>query len=229
VTPRPWHLTDVEEFSRIRPIVEAEYPYLHVATKNGYTVLAGDLPLVLEGRVVDSFQIEVLVPPAGPRIAVPRVSEVGGRIPYIADRHVYKDGTACLFVEAEFWFRHPAGMNLLEFLRGPVTSYFIAQLHYEQGKGWPFGERAHGAQGIVEFYAPLFKTSDPHIIRRFLLMLVAKKVRLTWHCPCGSDLKVGTCHGQVIRELRNRIKRSAAFNSLLHLDREFRATVRHAS
>jgi hypothetical protein len=229
VTRRPWHVTDAAEFARIRPLLEAEYPYLHLITRDGDTVLAGDFPLVLEGRVVDSFQIEIAVPPAGPRAAVPIVREVGGRIPYIADRHMYRDGTACLFVEAEFWFKHPTGMDLIDFLRGPITSYFIAQFSYEQGKGWPFGERAHGAQGIIDFYAPIFGTRNVRIIRRFVGMIAAKKLRSTWHCPCGSDRQLGSCHGGLLRSLRERIKRSAALSSLSHLERDLGPTTRRAS
>lgn len=229
MTREPWHVTDAAEFARVRPSLEAEYPYLHVTTREGYTVLAGDLPLLLEGRVVDSFQIEIVVPPAGPRAAVPIVREVAGRIPYVADRHMYRDGAACLFVEAEFWFRHPTGMNLIDFIRGPVMSYFIAQLAYEQGKGWPFGERAHGAQGIVDFYAPILGTRDLRVIHRFVEMIGAKKVRSTWPCACGSGRRLGACHGGLIRSLRDRIKRSAVLSSLAQLERELGPSTRRAS
>jgi hypothetical protein len=229
VTRKPWHEIDAAEFARVRPLLDADFPYLHVTTRDGYTVLSGDFPLVLDGRVVDSFQIEVVVPPAGPRASVPVVREIGGRILYIADRHMYRDGTACLFVEAEFWFRHPDGVDLIEFLRGPVTSYFIAQFAYEQGHGWPFGQRSHGAQGVIEFYGSILGTHDPRIVRQFVEVIASKKVRSTWPCPCGSGRKIAACHGNQIRTLRERIKRSAAATTLVYLKQEFDRLSRRAS
>lgn len=229
MTRVPWHLRDPREFERLLPALEAEFPHLHVGVRDSYTVLTGDLPLVLDGRVVDSFSIEVEIPPEGSRHAVPVVRELGGRVPWIADRHVYQDGRACLFVEAEYWFKHPDGLDLVEFLRGPVTSYLVGQMSYEQEKRWPFGERSHGTAGVVEFYAPLVGSRGPRAIKRFLEMIVAKKVRATWRCPCGSGRRLRDCHDHVVRMLRGRIKRSAAATSLFYLERELRPPATRAS
>ena len=229
MTRVPWHVRNAAEFERLRPALEAEFPHLHVRVRDSYTVLAGDLPLVLDSRVVDTFAIEIVIPPHGTRHTVPVVREIGGRIPWVADRHVYPDGRACLFVEAEYWFKHPDGLSLLEFLRGPVTSYFVGQMSYEQEKRWPFGERSHGALGVVEFYAPLVGSRDPRVIKRFVQMIVAKKLRTTWCCPCGSGRRLCNCHGECVRMLRGRIKRSAAATSLFYLERELRPISTRAS
>src|SRR5688500_12147954 len=95
---KPWHETDAAEFARIAPQLAARYPYLHVTARGRHTVPVGDVPLFLDNRAVDSFAVVILVLPQGPRLAVPIVREVGGRIPRIADRHAYVDGTACLFI-----------------------------------------------------------------------------------------------------------------------------------
>ncbi len=229
MTRVPWHLRDPHEFKRLLPALETEFPYLHFGVSDSYTVLTGELPLVLDSRVVDSFTIEVMVPPEGSRRTVPIVRELGGRIPWIADRHVCSDGRACLFVEAEYWFRHPDGLDLVEFLRGPVTSYFVGQLSYEQENRWPFGERSHGAAGVIELYTPLIGSRDPRVIKRFVEVVVAKKVRTTWRCPCGSGHRLSDCHGDVVRKLRGRIKRSAAATSLFYLERELRPPATRAS
>lgn len=210
-----WHERDPVEFARTRAELEAEFPYLFVTVNDGRTVLRGELPIVVDGRVVDVFEIEVMVPPAGPRSEIPIVREIRGRIPRHRDRHVdERTGNACLCVNDEYWFKHPHGMDLVEFLRGPVTSYFIAQLSYELGNGWPFGERGHGADGIVEFYMPILGASDLPTVRRYLKVISAKKVRPHWLCPCGSGKRVWMCHGALIQRLRARIPRSAASHSL---------------
>ena len=199
------------------PELQLEYPYLHLTVRDGQTVLAGDLPLVLDGAVIDQFQIEVIVLGGGPRIAIPIVRETGGRIPRISDRHVDADGAACLFVRDEYWFRHPSGMTISEFLRGPVTSYFVAQHSFEAGCGWPYGERAHGDEGVVEFYGSLFDTRDVDIVRRLLELVTLKNIHGRWRCPCGSGRRINSCHGTAIRDLRSRVPREVALASLAAL------------
>jgi hypothetical protein len=227
VTRVPWHVANRGEFEKLLPALGVEFPYLHVGIRDSVTVLTGDLPLVLDGRVVDSFSVDTVVAPGGMRNTVPVVREVGGRIPWLADRHVYPDGRACLFVEAEYWYRNPDGMNLVDFLRGPATSFFVGQMVYEQDGRWPFGDRSHGALGLVEFYSPLIGSSDPRVVRRYVDMIAVKKVRSTWRCPCGSGRRLRECHGDVVKQLRSRIKRSAAIISLSHLEREFPQSRRH--
>jgi hypothetical protein len=224
VTRLPWHVADSAEFERVRPILEADFPYLHVRVRDGYTVLVGDFPIVDNGRIIDSFSIEVAVPAEGPRRAVPTVREVRGRIPPEADRHVFSDGSACLFIEAEYWFRHPEGLDLIEFLHGPVKTYFIGQLFFEQQGRWPFGQRAHGAAGDLEFYGPLFGTRESRVVRAFLEIVAAKKLRSTWRCPCGSGHRLRGCHDRVVCQLRERIKRAAVISSLRRLNRELPLT-----
>jgi hypothetical protein len=229
VTRVPWHIGNACEFDRQLPALEAEFPHLHIGVRDSYTVLSGDLPIVLDGQAADSFAIEVVIPPEGTRQMVPIVRELNGRVPWVADRHMYPDGRACLFVEAEYWFKHPEGLDLIEFLRGPVTSYFIGQMYYEQEKRWPFGERSHGAAGVIEFFAPLLGTREPRVIKQFLEMIAAKKMRSTWRCPCGSGHRLWSCHGDVVQRLRRRIKRSAAATSLVYVQRELRSLITRAS
>jgi hypothetical protein len=229
VTRLPWHVAASAEFERIRPSLEADFPYLHLRVRDGYTILVGDFPIVDSGRVIDSFSIEVTVPPEGTRRAVPFVREVAGRIPPEADRHVSSDGTACLFIEAEYWFKHPDGSDLIEFLHGPVKTYFVAQLFFEQEGRWPFGQRAHGAAGDLEFYGPLFGSRDARVIRAFLEMVAARKLRSTWRCPCGSGHRLWGCHDNVVRRLRARIRRAAVISSLRRIDRELLPSTRRIS
>lgn len=227
--PTPWHVAEAAEFERLRPELETEFPYLHLRVRDGYTVFVGDFPIVEDSRVIDSFSIEVTVPPGGTHSAVAIVRETGGRIPRVADRHVFSDGTSCLFIEAEYWLRHPGGLSLIEFLRGPVRAYFVGQMFYEAEGRWPFGERAHGAAGDVEFYAPLVGSHDPRVIRSFLEMVAAKKLRSTWRCPCGSGHRLWGCHDDIVRKLRDRIKRAAVVSSLQRLKHEAQLTTRRAS
>jgi hypothetical protein len=220
VDDKPWHLREREEFEGIKRCMEVEFPYLHAGVADGQTVLRGELPIVAEGKIIDQFEIEVLVAADGPRAVVPTVSEIGGRIPHTVDRHVYPTtGNVCLFVQDEFWYRHPDGMDLLDFLKGPVTSFFVAQTHYELHGRWPFGERSHGSEGIREFYYELLGTRDKETVRQFLESLAIAKLNSRAACPCMSGKRINACHGAHIRDLRLRIRRSAAVFSLAALSR----------
>ncbi len=199
----------------MRPLLEVEFPYLHLSARDGYTVLGGQLPIVCNGQVIDEFEIEVIVRGGGPRREIPLVREVGERIPRLRDRHIEDStGVTCLCVQDEYWYRFPEGMNLVEFLRGPVMSFFIAQYVFDQHGKWPFDHRAHGGEGILEFYGSLFGTEDLRKSLRLLELVAAKRVKPQTPCPCESTLPVSECHGDLIRRVRSRVRRHIAAKSL---------------
>jgi len=91
--------------------------------------VSGSFPVSDTRGVLDRFLIEVEIPPRFPH-SLPVVREVGHRIPWIADRHMYSNGIACLLVEEDWWVSHPNRCyNLIEFLDGPVRNYFLGQAH----------------------------------------------------------------------------------------------------
>jgi hypothetical protein len=202
----PWHLLQTAAFRKLERAVEKAHPGLHFEDRANKLVLFGDLQLVDANRVIDLYEVEVDIPHGGPKADLPIVREVGGRIPWIPDRHVNFDGSACLTVPDAFWYRHPDGLELLEFLEGPVRGYFLGQSIVESGGDWPFGERAHGIYGVVEFYAKLIGTSDPVRIHAFLTDVIGEPLG-NRPCACGSGHLAHGCHETIIRELR-RIPRS---------------------
>jgi hypothetical protein len=209
VSSSPWHERHPEEYERVRKSIEEEFPYLQFSSRDEWTVLAGTLPVVEGGRVIADYEIEICIPADGPRSAIPVVRETSTRIPREVDRHnAY--GVACLVVTDEFWYRHPTGMDLIEFLRGPVTSFFVSQMYFDLHGHWPYGQRSHYGKGVREFYAEILGTADPEIIGRFLGMIAAPEIRRNWWCPCGSKRRMRDCHHQLIRSLRERIPRTIA-------------------
>ena len=204
----PWQRRDPDAFAQLVRDVGREFPTLHFEDRGGLLVLAGEIQVCDAGRVLDLYEIEVEIPHGGPAEGLPVVREVGGKIPRTPDRHVNPDGTACLAVPDDLWYRHPQGFGLLEFLRGPVYGYYVGQSVVANGDPWPFGERAHGAAGVVEFYAPLFRTANPLLAHRLLTQAVAKKMRTHRRCPCGSGRPLRWCHYGILARLRHRLPRS---------------------
>jgi hypothetical protein len=153
---------------------------------------------------IDYYLIEIELAATFPK-ELPIVREIGHRIPRIADRHMFADGTACLFVQEDWWLSHPNGYSLLEFLDGPVRNFFVGQSMYDLGLGWPFGDRSHGIKGILECYAELTDAPNLAIAEGYLKLLAQEKFKGHHECPCGSGKKLRHCHQPMLMELRSKI------------------------
>jgi hypothetical protein len=213
---RSWYRASPDLYESVRQEVEDVYPELRFVDDGTQVVVRGWYPLYEESRVWDRYLIEVVLPTDSPR-GFPTVREVGGRIPHDdADRHVFTNGIACIALEDAFWFEYPEGLSLLEFLNGPMRSYFASQSLMEKGEAqaWPAGEWAHGVDGIFQFYTEAIGIKDPLVILEYLKLLEREEVKGHWPCPCRSGEKLRKCHGALVYDLRSRIPRSVAAKSL---------------
>ena len=207
-----WHEQYPGEYDRVRKSIEDEFPYLRFVARGEQSVVTGLLPIVESGKVIAEFEVEIVIPEGGPCSDLPIVREVGGRIPHEADRH-NSDGVACLLVTDEFWYRHPNGMEFVDFLRGPVMSFFISQTFYDLHGRWPFDQRSHGIFGILEFWAEVTGSKDLRSIRGFLDAVASRAYKPRRFCPCRSGRRVQDCHAAEILKLRSRIPRPVAARS----------------
>lgn len=213
---KPWHRDDPTRFAKEKAEVEAEYPELHFRITGDMVFVYGTFPVRFEGQTLDRYSVEVALGRDHPK-TLPIVREVGGRIPWIADRHVNTNGTACVLLPDERWTVWPDESTILDFLNGPLRNFFLGQSLVEQGKPWPFGQWDHGASGIREYYAELLGTDDVQVIRGYLECLAAKKIKGHWSCPCGSGKRLRECHLETLRDLQQKIARRDAVNSLNYL------------
>lgn len=201
--------------------LQEEFPELHLNQRAGIVVVAGSFLLVDGQEVVDRYKVEIEVPKTYPK-GIPVLREVGGRIPRDLNRHVESDGKACVFLPDEYCYRHPDGMDLIDFLKGPVLGFFVGQSLVECGQPWPQGERRHGEDGVIEFYGELLGTNDRRVIRCYLEVLAAEQLRGHWECPCGGGKRIRQCHRERLVELRTRISRSVARGSLARISPKVR-------
>lgn len=208
--------------SRVGDEIAADYPDLEVEARGGAVRVKGAFRLVEDEREIDRYQIEVVLPPGYPR-RIPDVYETAGRIPRTADHHMYADGRACLFVPGEQWRHWPRGSNLQDFLSGPVRSFFISQAIHERTGEWEFGQRSHGALGILEAYQELIGSRDGPTIMRYLKALARSKLRPRSPCPCGSGKSINACHMQKLADLRGKVPYPDASAGLAIIRRELEA------
>lgn len=208
-----WQRNDPALYEKEKAEVEARFPELHFAVENDIVFVRGSFPVMFEGQVLDRYSVEMQLARSHPA-GLPIVRETGGRIPCDIDRHILSNGTACVLIPDERWRLWPAGSPLLKYLTGPLHSFFLAQTMVEEGRPWPFGQWAHGAKGIFQFYRELLKTSDLRTMMTYLDYLAAKKVKGHWPCPCRTGKKLRDCHFDQVKDLRDKISRKDAERSL---------------
>ena len=211
-------MLDQSEFDKIQADLRNNYPNLHIfKNQNGLVEIAGVFPLCGEGgQELDRYSVSIILPPSYPE-DLPIVYEVGGRIRHIADRHFFKNGSACIFIPDDRWRCFPPSSEFIDYLKGPLHNFFLSQTYYDRTGEWPFGEWSHDSQGILEYYQCLIDTQDMRTVFRFLLVLAEKKLKKEHKCPCGSNRKIKRCCIVKIRDLRKKIKPIVALNALRRL------------
>ena len=194
-----------ELLTQVAKAVEAHQPGLSVSTSNDIIILDGPFVVFGPKGPFDSYEIRVDVPANFPW-EEPIVFETGGRIPKLVDRHVFpKNGNCCLGVWEE-WLLTAPDRSFETFLTGRLHDYFVSQSWFEAKGKWPYGERSHGEEGIIESYAELLGVgNDAGVIADHLRLLSKATAKGHVRCPCGSGLRLRDCHKDRITELAGRI------------------------
>jgi hypothetical protein len=210
---RSWYKAEPGLLEKMRVEVQGVYPNLHFYPGGDRVIVRGTFPIVHEGEELDRYTVEIVLLANYPD-AVPVIFEIGERIPRNADHHINrKTGEACLFVPDERWSVYPRGTTLLHFLKGPVRNFFLGQSIFRRTGEWPFGQRAHGANGIREYYSELLGTKDAGVILGYLECLSRPTLKGHWPCPCKSAKRLRDCHGPQIADLRTKIPVTVARRS----------------
>ena len=102
-------------------------------------------------------------------------------------------------------------------LEGPVHNFFLGQSLIEAGEPWPFGERKHGFEGLLESYGELIGTTEVTVISKYLECLSKKEIKGHWDCPCGSGKRIRDCHKASLMILRRRLPQQVAARALSRL------------
>jgi hypothetical protein len=199
-----WFEVKTELLDEIRNAVERDQPDLRViVTDEGRVLLRGSFAVRDATAVLDRYQIEIRFPEDYPD-SLPVLEEIGDRIPKTADRHTNVDGAACLLVPEE-WFVISPDRSFAAFLGGPVKNFFLGQILVQGGQPWPFGERPHGYEGILECYLEILGIQDANQVRPYLDCLRKERLRGHWDCPCGSSKRLRYCHLDQFRQLQKRL------------------------
>ena len=145
---------------------------------------------------------------------VPALYETGGRTEAIATKYGLTDkralhrnlnGSACVCVRQEEPEKFPAGSDLAFFIDGLARDYLYGLAFYDRHRRWPWGERSHGALGLLEFYADATDPQTREAIEEIIPSFCAEE---NWRdyskqlrrpsgqkaCLCGSAKPFDKCH-----------------------------------
>ncbi|MFC1638835.1 hypothetical protein ACFL26_01020 [Patescibacteria group bacterium] len=163
--------------------------------------LKGIFHVERNGIILDSFDITIDFSSLAQGF-LPKVTEIGGRIPRSANRHINRDGTACICYPPDYFARNPGWFSAVQYLAGPVRDYFVGQALVERGDPWPFGEWDHGEEGIEQWAKPFMQSLRPEQREWFLCLIGLKKLKGHHLCYCGSGLRIRKCHMLFLQQIR---------------------------
>lgn len=111
--------------------------------------------------------------------------------------HIYPDNSICLATIGElnnFLSRNP---TLLQFINKFIDSFLYSLEWFERYKTYPFGEREHGWQGLLDYYKEEWNVDSQEFIELTKIIL-NNNYRGHLTCVCDSNLKFRNCHGKFI-------------------------------
>lgn len=194
------------------------FPGLQLEDEGNRVLFRGPFPVRTDGAGTprDQFSIEVEVSPDSPK-GMPVVREVANRVPRTQDRHVNDDGTLCVLLPHSYAYHCRDGLDLDEYLDGPLRAHLAGQLLAEIGEPWPLGEWNHGVLGVLDFYAEILGTRELGILRGLLELLARQELKGEHRCPCGSGRDLRRCHGSRVFFVRSRLSARFARQALKQL------------
>lgn len=174
-------------------------PFMSLQPSAGGTiVLEGNFSFsaLLHGQpqVQDRYALRIVIPQKFPA-ELPEVSEIGNRIPRLADFHVNGDGTLCLGSALSLMVRLQENPTLMGFTSKCVMPYLYAMsLKLDHSIDFVFGELEHGTRGLVDDYRALFGLQrEEQLFPALKCLLLKKRIANKRPCPCGCGMRLGKC------------------------------------
>ena len=127
---------------------------------------------------------------------VPFITEIGEHIDK-KYQHKYGNNGLCLGITTEILTNCCTNniFDLLLWFDNFVIPYFFSYEYYNLTGKYPFGERSHGNQGILEYYMDIFNLQNINQAYNFIKFAsTLKQYRGHFLCPCGSNKKIRNCH-----------------------------------
>lgn len=211
-----WHLKNKELFDLFKRKIDEEYPTLIVLVVDNLVHIKGTIRIKNDKKIIlNSYSINIVVPHNFPH-EIPKLYEVGGKIPLISDRHFENDGSACLCLRDEvFLYWDEEKSTIIDFIKFFVEPFFHWQIEYEASGGQNKDDaHAHGLMGAINFYKKILGTDDIKVVYKFIEYLTKKKIKKHWPCFCGSGQQIRYCHFDLMKYYKQKIRSKDANKTL---------------
>lgn len=214
---RKWDILQLDDFLACNPKVRI------TEINEQRVVLAGEYRLKAKlegGKSIDRvYQLKVIFPCDYPR-KLPQVLDEEGYFPRIQEFHTYTDGSFCLGSELKMRMVLRADHSLKAFIEKIVDPFLYAVSHRIEYGNYPYGELAHGEQGLVDEYEGIMGVKGKASVL-FALKALGKRRREANKllCPCGCGLRLGRCKIRFRINLLRNIERRCWFRH--HLEKSF--------
>ena len=180
------------------------YDKLHIEKEsNQEIILTGE---ILVNRTASSYtlyktyHIEVHIPFESDKL--PYVFDIGNAIDSNYN-HQYKDGPLCLETDFAIRIRFVDDLNLVSWMQEFVEPYFFSYEYYQRFGCFPFGERSHGIEGILQSFGDVFQETDNIKVCKILMFIYSDRYRGHLPCPCGSGKNIRIAVESNIKQGKN--------------------------
>jgi hypothetical protein len=173
------------------------YPYLFLEKRGDEYFIRGTI-FIEKDDIKDRYEVEIQINCDYPK-KVPTVRETSSKI--AETFHHNPDGSLCLEAPLAVYEVFRANETLVNFVDNLLVPYLYVHSHYLKYGELPFGEHAHGAEGILEDYKKRFEITEDSSVLRLVQILAENTYRGHHVCPCGSKKKLRDCHGKYLLRL----------------------------
>lgn len=149
------------------------------------------------------FKVEILL--FKDESKLPEVYDVDGQIDSQYP-HRYKDGKICLDTDVAIKIRFENGIDLCLWMQDFVEVFYFSYEYFKRNGEYPFGERKHGSDGVIETYGDYFHVAQKKSILNCLRYITVRGYNGHDQCPCGSGKYIRKCHGKYILPFYNNKK-----------------------
>lgn len=114
--------------------------------------------------------------------------------------HKYTNGVLCLATTIDLKLSESIDCSFVSFFYNYIEPYFFSYEYYCRYGYFPFGDRAHGIEGIIDSYCDITGIKDYKTIITLLNDISVEKYVYRGHlaCPCGSGIKARNCHPGIV-------------------------------
>ncbi len=177
--------------------------------------LAGEYHLkaqIAGGQLVDRiYQLKLIFPRDYPK-RLPKVIDEERYFPRDKEYHTYNDGSFCLGSELKLKSLLQSDHTITNFFEKIVDRFLYAVSHRIQFGNFPYGDLAHGEQGLIDDYGEMFSVNGKLAVMRALQALGKRKRQANKQpCPCGCGFRLGRCEYRFVLNGFRKIERRRWF------------------